>query len=596
MKFILSVTAAAMLASGVLFASDAPSGNKVKISNSRIAAEDEPRPNLLNGMEARTIDGTNNNLANPTWGAAGEQLLRIAPSDYADGISDPAGATRPSARAVSNAVHAQSGSVLNPLGASDYLWQWGQFLDHDVDLTDFAAPPEFFNIPVPTGDPFFDPASTGTQEIELERSESDPASGTDPSNPRQQVNNITAYIDASNVYGSDPVRANALRTNDGTGQLLTSAGNFLPFNTGGLPNAGGTGAELFLAGDVRSNEQLGLTAMHTLFVREHNRLAVQIAADNPGATGDEIYETARATVGALMQVITYNEFLPVMLGPNALAPYTGYNPAVNAGINNEFSTAAYRLGHTMLSAEIQRRSAINVMIPEGPLPLREAFFNPQRLINEGGIDPILRGLAAQDAQDVDAAIVDDVRNFLFGPPGAGGFDLASLNIQRGRDHGLPGYNDMRVAYGLSAVTALAQITSNTALQSALASVYTSVDDIDAWTGMLAEDDLPGGGLVGPLLNAVIVDQFERLRDGDRFWYQSVFSGPELAELENTTLADVIRRNTAIGEELPDLVFFSGLNNTLEVPTMGLVGMLIIAMLMLCAGWAAFSRRTQQNVR
>lgn len=591
MRVLVSMTAAAvMAASGISFAEDAPSGNKVKISNSRIAVDDTPRPNILNGAEARTIDGTNNNLANPDWGAAGEQLLRAAPADYDDGISMPSGVGRPGARAVSNAVHSQTGDLPNPLGASDYLWQWGQFLDHDIDLTDFEAPPEFFNIPVPAGDPFFDPGATGTQEIELERSEHDPASGTGIGNPREQVNNITAYIDASNVYGSDPVRAAALRANDGSGRLATSAGNLMPFNTGGLPNAGGTGAELFLAGDVRANEQLGLTTMHTLFMREHNRLATQIAADNPGATGDEIYETARAIVGAQMQVITFNEFLPVLLGPGAISAYTGYNPTVNAGINNEFSTAAYRLGHTMLSSQLQRRSAVNVMIPEGPLPLRDAFFAPQRLA-EGGIDPILRGLAAQDAQDIDTAIVDDVRNFLFGPPGAGGFDLASLNIQRGRDHAIPGYNDMRVAYGLPPVASFAEITSDGVTQAALASVYASVDDIDAWTGSLAEDDLPGGGLVGPLLSAVMVDQFERLRDGDRFWYQTVFSGSELAELENTTLADVIRRNTGIGTELPDLVFFTGLNNALEVPTLSRIGLLIIALLMIFAGWAALNRRS-----
>ncbi len=589
MRILISITAAALIISSSASANDSSTGNKVKLINSRIAAEDAPRPNTLNGMEARTIDGTNNNLANPNWGAADEQLLRIGPADYADGISDPSGVGRPSAREISNTVHTQTSDRPNSLGASDYLWQWGQFLDHDIDLTDLAAPAEPFNIAVPMGDPFFDPGATGTQEIAMDRAGFDPATGTGAGNPREQLNNITAYIDASNVYGSDPVRADTLRSNDGSGRLNTSAGNLLPFNTSGLPNAGGTGAELFLAGDVRVNEQLGLTSMHTLFMREHNRLAAQIAADNPGATGDEIYETARAIVGAQMQVISYNEFLPLLLGPGSLSAYTGYSPAVNAGISNEFSTAAYRLGHTMLSSQIQRRSAVNVMIPEGPLPLRDAFFAPQRL-NDGGIDPILRGLAAQDAQDVDAAIVDDVRNFLFGPPGGGGFDLASLNIQRGRDHGLPGYNDMRVAFGLPAVASFAEITSDAAAQAALASAYATVDDIDPWTGALIEDDLPGGGLVGPLLNAVLVDQFERLRDGDRFWYQLVFSGSELAELGNTTLADIIRRNTAIGEELPDLVFFSGLNNALEVPATSRLGLLIIVLLIMFAGWAGLNRR------
>ena len=121
------------------------------------------------------------------------------------------------------------------------------------------------------------------------------------------------------------MRAAALRTNDGTGRLLVSEGDLLPFNTPGLPNAGGTGPELFLAGDVRANEQVGLAALHTLFVREHNRLAQEMAANDPSLTGEEIYQEARRIVGALIQVITYNEFLPALLGPNALRPYRGYS-------------------------------------------------------------------------------------------------------------------------------------------------------------------------------------------------------------------------------------------------------------------------------
>ena len=105
--------------------------------------------------EFRTIDGSDNNIANPTWGEADTQLLRLLPADYDDGISEPAGADRPSAREISNAVSDQPESVTNPLHASDWLWQWGQFIDHDLGLTPVNNPLEPFNIPVPAGDPFF---------------------------------------------------------------------------------------------------------------------------------------------------------------------------------------------------------------------------------------------------------------------------------------------------------------------------------------------------------------------------------------------------------------------------------------------------------
>ncbi len=255
-----------------------------------------------------------------------------------------------------------------------------------------------------------------------------------------------------------------------------------------------------------------------------------------------------------MQVITYREFLPRLLGPDALPPYVGYDPTLNAGINNEFSTAAYRLGHTLLSPRLMRLDADGQAIAAGHLALRDAFFRPDRLVDEGGIEPVLRGLTAQPAQELDAYVVDDVRNFLFGPPGAGGLDLASLNLQRGRDHGLPAYNVVRQAYGLPPVTSFAQITSDPGVQARLASAYGDVGQLDPWAGALAEDHI-APGMVGPMVRAVLVDQFRRLRDGDRFWYQRLFDGDELAALEATRLSDVIRRNTDIAAgEIPDDVF------------------------------------------
>ena len=142
-----------------------------------------------------------------------------------------------------------------------------------------------------------------------------------------------------------------------------------------------------------------------------------------------------------------------------------------------------------------------------------------------------------------------------GGPGAGGLDLAALNIQRGRDHGLADYNMARRTMGLPAVRSFADITSSIGVQERLEYLYGSVDNIDPWIGGLAEDHLPDAS-VGELIADVMVDQFTRLRDGDRFFYRfdDAFSADEIAELEATTLADVIRRNTGI-TDIPDNVFF-----------------------------------------
>ena len=366
----------------------------------------------------RSVDGTSNNPFHPDWGSAGIPLERQTTMDYSDGVEAMAGATRPSARLVSNLVCAQSGSRPAADDVTDFVWQWGQFVDHDIDLTGGATPDEPVPIPVPTGDPFFDPLSTGAAVIDFSRSVH--TSNPTLQSPRQQMNQITAFLDGSNVYGSDPVRALTLRRLDGSGKLLTSPGDLLPFNVYGLPNAPtANDPTLFLAGDVRCNEQVGLTALHTLFMREHNSLCDRIHALHPAFDDEMIYQTARAIVGAEIEIITYREWLPLLLGPGAIPPYTGWNPGVNPGIENAFSTACFRFGHTMLSPFLQRLDAQRELHPRGRCRCGTRSSTPPSSSAGGGIEPLLRGLATQRPQEVDVELVDDVRNFLFGPPGRG---------------------------------------------------------------------------------------------------------------------------------------------------------------------------------
>ena len=502
--------------------------------------------------EYRTANGDGNNLSAPEWGAAEIPFLRSVAPAYQDGYLEPGGEGQASARLVSERLSAQDESIVNEGRATDFVWQWGQFLDHDMTETPLADPAEPFPIVVPTGDPWFDPYSSGTRLIGMSRS----AYVSDVHGVRHQVNAITAFIDASNVYGSDDERARALRSNDGTGKLKTSDsvhGPLLPYNVEGFPNAGGNSATLFFGGDVRANEQAGLTAMHTLFVREHNHWADQIRRRDSRLSGEEIYQMARVIVAAEMQAITYREFLPVLLGPDAIPNYRGYRDDVNPGISNLFATAAYRFGHSMLSENLQRFEANGEPSEAGPLPLAQAFFNPE-IVQGGGIDSLLRGLAAQQAQRVDTRIVSDVRNFLFGPPGAGGFDLAALNIQRGRDHGLPDFSSVRSAFGLSPLDWFDDMnTIDLWMSGDFEDLYGEPDKIDAWAGFLSEAHVEGA-LVGETLRAVLVDQFTRLRDGDRFFYQTYLHPSLRTMVEKQTLAVIIRRNTGIGSELQDNVF------------------------------------------
>ena len=507
-------------------------------------------------FEARSISGWGNNPLEPELGMAGAHLMRRAPVDFEFAMSGTMTDELPDARALSNALHDQDEPTPNAAGATDMLWQWGQFLDHDISLTPSTVASIRTGIPVPQGDPTFDPLGTGLRSLRFNRSLFDPETGSGPDNPREQINLITTFIDASNVYGSSNERIHELRTNDGTGRLKSrNNGRWLPLNPSGLEidDGGRRQSGLLLAGDIRANEQVVLVAMHTLFVREHNRLAEIIAADHPEMTGHEIFELVRKVVGAQMQVITYQEFLPLLLGPGVLDPYDGYDPEVDPTIANEFSTAAFRFGHTMLSPKLELRDSDGDV---EHISLTEGFFNPS-MVRERGIDVFLRGVSGQVAQEVDLGLVDEIRNLLFGPLGSAGRDLAALNIQRGRDHGLPGYNVVRRHYGLPPAVGFADISSDPAIQKALESAYENIQDLELWTGGLAEDHMPGA-MVGETFHAIIADQFRRLRDGDRFWFENdaYFLANEhlLEELRSTTLADIIRRNTRISDELPDNVF------------------------------------------
>ncbi len=482
--------------------------------------------------EVRSIDGTGNNLSNAELGSTDEALLRVAPAEYADGISAPAGADRPSTREISNVLSAHDDErVPNENDLSAFLYVWGQFIDHDIDFTDTQTGGETLPINVPQGDAWFDPSGTGAATIPFSRSQFDPTTGTSIDNPRQQSSEITAWLDASMVYGSDAETADSLREFVG-GRMLVSDNNMLPIDDAGM----------FVAGDVRANENTELTAIQTLFVREHNYWAAKFAAENPALTDEQLYQQARAVVIAEIQSITYNEYLPGLLGKQAIDRYQGYDATVDPTIANEFSTAAFRFGHSTLNDDIGFFDNNGRGVRE-EVPLSEVFFNPA-LLGETGIDSVLKYVASSQAEEVDLLVVDSLRNLLFGEPGQGGLDLVALNIQRGRDHGLADYNAVREAYSLKPVDDFSDITTDEVLQTALSELYGSVDDIDLWIGILAEDHMRDAAM-GELGVAIIADQFERIRDGDRLWYENVFRGNDLRAIQQTKLSDIIERNTTI---------------------------------------------------
>jgi peroxidase len=483
----------------------------------------------FNNVTAYSIDGSGNNQSDPTLGAANTDEIRLAPANFAPGTTDTP-VDGPNPRDVSNAIFATPQDE-DPGGRSAYMYAFGQFVDHDIDLnmnqTPAADGSNVLSFTIPAGDTELPPGS----EISIPRGQVDPANGN-------AINSVTQYLDLSQVYGSDADTAASLRNSDGT--LKTSSGNYLPIVNG-----------QYVGGDVRAAENPDLTSLDVLFVREHNYLVGQLHAQDPSLTGDQLYSMARAINTAEYQNIVYTEFLPHLLGANTLTQYQGYNPSVSPQIFEEFSTAAYRFGHSTVSPEETKIANDGLIMEQKELVAASAEQTTELPLNSGS-DGLLRNLAQDFSQESSATINSDLRNLLnANPPGEVG-DLAAIDILRERDLGIATLNQTREALGMTPYTSFDQITSNPTLASELQQVYGSVDQVDLFVGGLAEDPAPGGSMVGPTFQAVIAQQFENLRDGDpNFYLNQGFSQQLMTQIQNTTLSDLIARDTYSTAIQPD---------------------------------------------
>ena len=534
----------------------------------------------------RSYNGTCNNLRFTTWGAREAPLLRLLPPAYGEmGFNEPVkkrnGKLLPGAREISNALH-----IDRPENDNDHsylLMQWGQFLDHDLDLSPESPDGEdcalecnnqespCFNIPVPDDDPIFTGAFN-RECIPFVRSAPTDQQCEGYVFPREQFNEITSYIDASNVYGSDEGLADELRAFS-NGRMRVSFANNLPFDFSCVRTdtcaCSGTFPICFKAGDIRVSEQIFLSVMHSLWVREHNRIVDVIKRLNPGWTDERLYQETRKIIGALHQKIVYTEYLPELLGRFVFArivpKYRGYDEFVNGGILNEFSTAAFRQGHSQLRNNLARLRDDYSTIDE--ITFRQAFFQPGHYIFEQGnpqngftdnFRPFMLGLLNRNSQQVDRFVSEELTNHLFEPvdddgrPTGPGLDLAALNIQRSRDHGLQAYT----AYAAFAVIRLCElgvpipnpIISKENMDLILR-VYTSIDQCDLWVCGIMETALElalpssqrTGGQLGPTFSIIISSQFIRARDGDRFYYENpgVFTETQLAAINRVTIASVL---------------------------------------------------------
>lgn len=561
----------------------------------------------------RTISGLCNNVEHSTYGASFTPFSRIIPAQYANGINSlfnqafepdlgPFLAPSPSARLISDTAILDRD--VNDSLHTHLIMQWGQFMDHDLDLAvefpeqecdleecetnEICAP-----VRIPEDDEIF---GLGTAR----EGECHPFQRTVPAcveNPfeftaREQVNELTHYIDGSMVYGSTDARAEFLREFEG-GLLRVSAGENLPLqppcapseNPLGVVTPGSNNAadccpnEDFttcgVAGDIRALEHVSLNVMHTVWVREHNRIARALSSLNPQWDDTRVYIEARDIVIAQIQQITFSEYLPALFGSTSfnklIGPYQGYNPEIDVSIPNAFATAAYRFGHSQIQPMFERLGSDLQSVAAGPLSLRDSFFSATELENGGGVGPIVQGWVRQPARLMDEFLNSVLTTQLFERVEGEGMDLATLNIQRGRDHGLPRYGTWKRFCADAGIGPSDFRNELTAIR--LRKLYGSDDNIDLFVGALAEEPLPGS-ILGAVLSCIFSITFSRLRSGDRFWYENlendVFTEAQLAEVRRTSFARVLCDNGGLQSVQPS-AFFLDVDDFETGPCTGVTG-------------------------
>jgi peroxidase len=476
--------------------------------------------------EFRPIGGRGNNLHRRSLEALpGDPELSLTPLDFAgpnDGL-----VPGPNPRTISNIIAGGTGSAGNNAETTDpslsaWLYVFGQFVDHDIDLEETKPTAPAINIVIPAGDPVF---ATGAI-IAMNRDTRNQSTNT-------IINTVAGYLNLSQIYGSTAAVNASLVNPDGT---LTSTGNglYLPIVNG-----------VFVTGDPRVMENPELTALTTLFMREHNYWVGALKAQHPTWTGLQLYNMARSLNIAEYQNIVYSAYLPHLIG-NVLRPYAGYSASVNPQVTQEFSTAAFRVGHSQVS---DTQEGIG---PTGAVVFTEsiadAFFNTPALDVSNGVDPLLRSLNIDFSQATDVYTVSALRNLLVAGLVGGDvdkMDLIAIDIQREKDVGLGTLNQTRQAMRLRPYMSFQQLTPDRVLQANLQSVYGNINNVDLFMGGLAEMHAPGAN-VGPTFQAIIADQFGRMRSGDRFfWLNTGLDRPTQQMISQTTLATLMNRDTAM---------------------------------------------------
>uniref|UniRef100_A0A8C2FZY3 NAD(P)H oxidase (H2O2-forming) n=1 Tax=Cyprinus carpio TaxID=7962 RepID=A0A8C2FZY3_CYPCA len=367
-----------------------------------------------------------------------------------------------------------------------------------------GCPPEFMHIKVQKEDPVFGSNSSQPVLLQFQRAEWDPSTGNSPNNPRTQVNHVTAWIDGSSIYGSSSSWCDALRVfsrgllASGSSQDMPrrSSSGYLMWSTPDPSTSPGS-QELYEFGNAWANENIFTVTEGIIWFRYHNYLASKLHEEHPSWSDEELFQNARKKV-----IATFQHRLSA-----------GYQKYVDPGISAEFEAAAVRFGLTLAPPGVYKRYISQITFKICWLTHLLYSFSPL--------------------------------DYMYGPLRFSRSDAVALTIQRGRDFGLPSYNQIRESLNMRPLLReLAELYEN------------DTSRLDLFVGGLLESQEGPG----PVFSTIILDQFERIRNADRFWFENkqngLFTEEEIQAIRNTTFHDVLLDVTSAEEgDVQRNVFF-----------------------------------------
>lgn len=547
----------------------------------------------IKGIEYRRMDGACNNPLIPQAGMTTSYFFReiLATVYYDDFVNHPRTMSidrvtkLPSSRLVSIKVH---GPKTDGQGLYNLMFmQIGQFLAHDfTEITVFrplqvqavgggfdccspqvlANPnlkhPECFAMQLPKDDPYY--AQYGVKCLNFLRAVPVPmfdcAVGI-----REQMNTATAYIDMHGMYGNDDKRAKELREFVG-GRLLVSYINgreyppeYKVYDECSIPKD--SPYKCFKVGDDRGNMHIQLLTVHVMFLRFHNLIARRLHSVNPHWNDERIFQEAKRLNTAIYQHIVYAEYLPLVIGPDYMRQhdlwprskgyYHGYSQLIEGASGITASTAAFRIHNIIVGrlglyqAKGSSSSGIRYVVNK-EIQLADTYFEPTLLYNRSVLDGVIEGMMVQPEAKFDRFLTPDVTQKLFHARNKPyGLDLAAVDIQRGRDVGLSGYNSWLQFCGFTKFVDFDDMTRefDAEFANSLKSIFTNIDDVDLWTAGVHETPIEGA-LVGKTLACIISIHFARLKRADRFWYENpdpsvAFTPGQLQEIRKVLMSRIV---------------------------------------------------------